>query len=194
MLVASGSHDRIIPTLSAYVLAQRLPNSSCIQTRSMVSCSSSTPSLNSTSRSFWKTPTEGEVRDSRRVRDVTTEHVETSILAPSEDLGGCRRRCSQSAARDALHAKSAYPGREMGITLRRGQGDYNTDYIPAERAWTPLDDVPPRIADFRPIWTTLDDPGQRAATFKTAVCRFERRFGLAGATARAAPICPLSHR
>jgi pimeloyl-ACP methyl ester carboxylesterase len=30
VLVASGSHDRIIPTLNAYVLAQHLPNAQLI--------------------------------------------------------------------------------------------------------------------------------------------------------------------
>src|SRR5262249_45255722 len=57
--------------------------------------------------------------------------------------------------------------------LGTGQGDYKTDYRPAGRSWTALDDPMSKSGDSRAIWTWLDDPGQRAACSKTAGCRFD---------------------
>ena len=51
--------------------------------------------------------------------------------------------------------------------------DYKTDYIPARRSWTTLDNSPLKTADSRGIWTPLDAAGQCAECSKTAGCRFD---------------------
>jgi hypothetical protein len=54
-----------------------------------------------------------------------------------------------------------------------GQPDYKTDYIPAGRSWTTLDDASPKTANSRAIWTALDESGLRAECSKIAGCRFD---------------------
>ena len=62
------------------------------------------------------------------------------------------------------------PVRETTFSLcsDEGRADYKTDYIPAGRYWTTLDDAPPRTAISRAIWTYLDASGHRAECSTTA--------------------------